>query len=264
MKKIKLTEVKVDLLKSFFDEIDIKSSQTILFTKDSISAKAYPSSKTFIKYKSIDTEGLFVGKEQFEDKTLKLPLNSLSNIEKVLSFFNGGDITITIFVDGDYISKMEFDNGVHLFVAKSSDVEQVAPPLNNEIWGMFESTDGSYVNISMTSERIKQIIKLHDICGTKSNSVVITNHEKDGIIITNSHHSLQEETDKWTYKIPQVDINTNDMPVGESRIFNINTLDLIKDKELELFIKDSTNLEGKSILIFKANEKSIVIGVSSK
>lgn len=264
MKKIKLTEVKVDLLKSFFDEIDIKSNQTILLTKNNLSAKAYPSSKTFIKFKSVDTNDLFKGHSEIGDDILKLPLNSLDNIEKVLKFFSGGDISITLYVDGEYIAKMEFDNGVHKFVAKSSDVDQVAPPLTKEIWEMFENTDGAYVNISLTLERLQQIIKLHDISATKSQSVVITNTEKDGLIVTNQHSSLSDADDKWTYKIPVSDVNSNNMAIGESRIFGIKTLNLIKDKELELHIKDIDTLDGKSVLIFKANDNSIVIGIASK
>jgi len=45
MKKIKLTNVKVDMLKPFFDEIDIKSSQTITFTGSEINTKLIPNQK---------------------------------------------------------------------------------------------------------------------------------------------------------------------------------------------------------------------------
>ena len=263
MKKIKLTNVKVDVLKPYFDEIDIKSDQTILFTKNSIAAKAYPMSKNFIKYKEIDTTDVFEGGDAIGEDTLMLPLNSLDNLEKVLKFYSDGDITITLFVDGEYIAKMEFDNGIHKFTAKSSDVDQVAPPLKEEIWSTFKNTDGSYLSVSIPKERITQIIKLHDICGSKNQSVVITRTEKDGLIVTNSHESLTDADDKWSYSIPDDSINSNEFPMGTARIFNISTLGLIKDEELTLYIKDNANLEGKSVMIFKGDDKSIVICVSA-
>lgn len=261
MKKIKLTDVKVDLLKPFFDEIDIKSSQTISITKNEINGKAYPKSKNYIKHKTINTEDVYKGGDKIGDEKLLLPLNSLGNLEKVLNFFSDGDISMTLFVDEQYIAKIEFDNGTHKFVAKSSDIEHVAPPLPEHVWENFRSVDDSYLKVQLTSERIKQIIKLHDISGSESGSVAITNTES-GLVVSNSHSTFSDTHDKWSYDINPENVIENQLKIGESRIFDVSVLKLIKDNEVTLNVKDLADTDDKSVMNFYGSDNSIVICIS--
>jgi len=261
MKKIKLTNVKVDMLKPFFDEIDIKSSQTITFTGSEINTKAYPKSKNYIKHKTINTEEIFTGGDKIGDTKLLLPLNSLDSIEKVLKFYSDGDISMTLHIDEQYIAKIEFDNGVHKFIAKSSDVEHVAPVLADHVWSEFKSVDDSSVKATLTLERIKQIIKLHEISGSESGSIAITNTEK-GLVLSNSHNSFSDANDKWSFDIDNELVTENKLKIGESRIFDMSIMKLIKDNEVTMNIKNFSGNEDKSVINFYGNDNSMVICIA--
>lgn len=267
-KVLKFSDLDVKKFLEFIKKADVQNIQIIDFTPDKIKCKSDPDDKSFVKYNSIDVEGLLTydsTPDNFE--LLLLPLFRFKKLKDTLTIYVNAGIEK---VDGEITYEMENENFVGLFLKLKY------PKMNVKIKAgeMFLITHMEDKHWEIYCNKEKPLIKfdakkeftdrISDLCNLEGDDNVEEKEKNISIIldILKSENTVifrSKEKDKWDMTYTEDDGNLK-ISCDKDYHFFIpqKAMQAMKAPLYDLYVVWNDKID-QYVLIMYENEENIMI-----